>query len=263
MGKSALKAVGVFLSRRRLSKQHADRTLSIAIVVTLVALRRHAVYLMQGTPGFPGTRSSAIRSVRAPPRRWRRRVSGVLSRRCSPGLAPRRSQHLVRRLGGVIHRRYHLIQDHFVFARGLWRPRFGFFRRSFLWRRRSYCVAIEARPLELVADEPGAQQASDLVVIENVRVDRVDRHDRSAGFQDDKIARLENGHQRNPGSKRQMIATMAATISDRVMSFVAINGDEHALGHHVAIAALIVVPPSHTRNISVTSDVRSQRVLFF
>lgn len=53
MGKGALKAVGVLLSRGRLSKRLANRTLTIAIALTLVALGLLVVYLMQRTPVLP------------------------------------------------------------------------------------------------------------------------------------------------------------------------------------------------------------------
>jgi hypothetical protein len=56
------------------------------------------------------------------------------------------------------------------------------------------CFRIETRTFQFGGDKPGAQYARDLVVIEDIGVDRIDRHDRATGFQDDKVARFENGH---------------------------------------------------------------------
>jgi hypothetical protein len=53
MGKSGLKAIGVLLTLRRHSKRHANWTLSIAILSTLVTIGLFALYLMQDTPEFP------------------------------------------------------------------------------------------------------------------------------------------------------------------------------------------------------------------
>ena len=51
--KSGLKAIGVLLTLRRHSKRHANWTLSIAILSTLVTIGLFALYLMQDTPEFP------------------------------------------------------------------------------------------------------------------------------------------------------------------------------------------------------------------
>jgi hypothetical protein len=53
MGKSAFKAIGVLLALRRHSKQHANWTLSIAVLSTLVTVGLFALYLMRETPEFP------------------------------------------------------------------------------------------------------------------------------------------------------------------------------------------------------------------
>jgi hypothetical protein len=53
MGKSGLKNIGVLLTLRRHSKRHANWTLSIAILSTLVTIGLFALYLMQDTPEFP------------------------------------------------------------------------------------------------------------------------------------------------------------------------------------------------------------------
>lgn len=53
MGKSALKAIGVLLALGRRSKQHANWTLSIAVLSTLVTIGLVALYLMRETPEFP------------------------------------------------------------------------------------------------------------------------------------------------------------------------------------------------------------------
>jgi hypothetical protein len=47
MGKSGLKAIGVLLTLRR------HRTLSFAIISTVVTIGLFALYLMQDTPEFP------------------------------------------------------------------------------------------------------------------------------------------------------------------------------------------------------------------
>ena len=60
---------------------------------------------------------------------------------------------------------------------------------------------IESCPLEFLADKPDAKYACDFVVIENIRVDRIDRHDRATGFQHDEIARLDSGHWQSPRSE--------------------------------------------------------------
>jgi len=53
---------------------------------------------------------------------------------------------------------------------------------------------IEPHALELGADKPDAQHTGDFVVVENIGVDGVDRHDGSAGSEHHEIARFENGH---------------------------------------------------------------------
>src|SRR5664279_5587487 len=53
---------------------------------------------------------------------------------------------------------------------------------------------IEPHALELVPDKPDAEHAGDLVVIENVGVDRIHGHGRTTGFQHHEIARLDNAH---------------------------------------------------------------------
>jgi hypothetical protein len=53
MGKSGLKAIDLLLTLRRHSRRHANWTLSIAILSTLVTIGLFALYLMQETPEFP------------------------------------------------------------------------------------------------------------------------------------------------------------------------------------------------------------------
>lgn len=47
---------------------------------------------------------------------------------------------------------------------------------------------IEARSLEFIADESGAKQARNFVIIENIGVDGVDRHRRATRLQHHKVA---------------------------------------------------------------------------
>ena len=94
------------------------------------------------------------------------------------------------RLGGVVHRRDHVLENRLVFSYRLGGRRFRILNRP-LWRwRRGNRVGIEARSLQFVADKPRAQYARDLVIIEDIGVDRINRHDRATGSQDDKVARL-------------------------------------------------------------------------
>jgi hypothetical protein len=74
---------------------------------------------------------------------------------------------------------------------------------------------IEPYPLEFLADKPDAKYACDFVVIENIRVDRIDRHDRAAGFQHDEIARLDSGHWQSPRSEPRIAFDRIATIANR------------------------------------------------
>ena len=51
---------------------------------------------------------------------------------------------------------------------------------------------IEPHPFEFLADKPDAKHARYFVVIEDIRVDRIHRHDGATGFQHHEIARLDN-----------------------------------------------------------------------
>jgi hypothetical protein len=53
MGKSALKAIALLLALGRRSRQHANWTLSIAVLSTLVTIGLVALYLIRETPEFP------------------------------------------------------------------------------------------------------------------------------------------------------------------------------------------------------------------
>ena len=53
MRKIGFKAVGTFRILRRHSRRHANWTLSIAVLSTLVTIGLVALYLMQETPEFP------------------------------------------------------------------------------------------------------------------------------------------------------------------------------------------------------------------
>ena len=53
MRKIGFKAVGALLTLRRHSRRHANWTLSIAVLSTLVTIALIALYLMQATPEFP------------------------------------------------------------------------------------------------------------------------------------------------------------------------------------------------------------------
>ena len=53
MRKIGFKAVGALLTLRRHSRRHANWTLSIAVLSTLVTIGLIALYLMQETPEFP------------------------------------------------------------------------------------------------------------------------------------------------------------------------------------------------------------------
>jgi hypothetical protein len=53
MGTNGLKAIGVLLALRRHAKRHANWTLSIAVVSTLVIVGLLALYLIRETPEFP------------------------------------------------------------------------------------------------------------------------------------------------------------------------------------------------------------------
>jgi hypothetical protein len=53
MRKIGFKAAGTFLALRRHSRRHANWTLSIADLSTLVTIALIALYLMQATPEFP------------------------------------------------------------------------------------------------------------------------------------------------------------------------------------------------------------------
>ena len=94
------------------------------------------------------------------------------------------------RLGGVVHRRDHVLENRLIFSYRLGGRRFRLLDRRFSRWRRGNRVRIEARSLQFVANKPRAQYAGDLVIIEDIGVDRINRHDRATGFQDDKVARL-------------------------------------------------------------------------
>ena len=53
--------------------------------------------------------------------------------------------------------------------------------------------------LEFLSDKPDAEHAGNLVVVEDIGVDRIHRHGGAAGFQHHQIARLHRGHEQNPG----------------------------------------------------------------
>jgi hypothetical protein len=53
MGRIGSKAIGALLTFRRHSRRHANWTLSIAILSTLVTIGLIALYLMQEAPEFP------------------------------------------------------------------------------------------------------------------------------------------------------------------------------------------------------------------
>src|SRR5205823_10201935 len=59
---------------------------------------------------------------------------------------------------------------------------------------------VEPHALEFLSDKPDAEHPGDLVVIKDIGVDRIHRHRRAAGLQHHQIARLDNGHRKDPSS---------------------------------------------------------------
>jgi hypothetical protein len=53
MGRIGSKAIGALLTFRRHARRHADWTLTIAVLSTLVTISLIALYLIQEAPEFP------------------------------------------------------------------------------------------------------------------------------------------------------------------------------------------------------------------
>jgi hypothetical protein len=56
------------------------------------------------------------------------------------------------------------------------------------------CSVVKPYPLNLFTHEPHTDYSSNLIVVENVRIHGIDRHGRTARFQNHKVTRLEWGH---------------------------------------------------------------------